>query len=113
MSHPRNRVDGIIHQPVRFSIIALLAAVERAEFGFVRDRVEISDSLLSRSVATLEHAGYVRVEKGYVGKHPRTWLALTPEGRAAFDAHVAALRAIIAAGDTPVHEPSRATAERR
>ncbi|MFG2863226.1 winged helix-turn-helix domain-containing protein [Streptomyces sioyaensis] len=92
--HPRHGLDEVIHAPVRFSIAATLAAADKAEFGFVRDAVEVSDSVLSRQVATLEKAGYVAVTKGYVGKRPRTWLALTPDGRAAFAAHCQALRAI-------------------
>ncbi|MGY4958855.1 winged helix-turn-helix domain-containing protein [Streptomyces nigrescens] len=96
-AHPRHELDEVIHAPVRFSIVATLAAAEKAEFAFVRDAVEVSDSVLSRQVATLEKAGYVAVTKGYVGKRPRTWLALTSDGRAAFAAHCQALRAI--AGD--------------
>jgi hypothetical protein len=42
----------------------------------------------------LTMAGYVTVEKGYVGKRPRTWLALAPAGREAMARHLAALRAI-------------------
>lgn len=94
MSHPRHELDDVIHSPVRFSIVATLAAAERAEFGFVRDTVEVSDSVLSKQVSTLEQAGYVRVDKGYVGKRPRTWLSLTADGRTAFQSHCAALRAI-------------------
>ncbi|WP_079110517.1 winged helix-turn-helix domain-containing protein [Streptomyces roseifaciens] len=93
-SHPRHGLDEVIHAPVRFSVAATLAAADKAEFAFVRDTVEVSDSVLSKQVATLEKAGYVKVTKGYVGKRPRTWLALTEEGRAAFTAHCAALRAI-------------------
>lgn len=94
MSHPRHQLDEVIHAPVRFAIVAALAAAEKAEFAFVRDTVEITDSALSKQVATLEKAGYVKVTKGYVGKRPRTWLSLTPAGRAAFTSHCAALRAI-------------------
>ncbi|MFE1177000.1 winged helix-turn-helix domain-containing protein [Streptomyces sp. NPDC058773] len=97
-AHPRHGLDEVIHAPVRFSIVATLAAADKAEFAFVRDTVEVSDSVLSRQVATLEKAGYVAVTKGYVGKRPRTWLSLTPGGRTAFAAHCQALRAI--AGDT-------------
>ncbi|RCV48449.1 winged helix-turn-helix domain-containing protein [Marinitenerispora sediminis] len=94
MSHPRHELDEVIHSPVRLSIAATLAAVDKAEFAFVRDSVEITDSALSKQVATLEKAGYVTVTKGYVGKRPRTWLALSEEGRRAFERHLAALRAI-------------------
>ncbi|MCM3659397.1 transcriptional regulator [Georgenia satyanarayanai] len=92
--HPRHRLDDVIHQPVRFSIVAALAAAEEAEFALVRDTVEVSDSVLSKQVSTLEGAGYVAVRKGHVGKRPRTWLRLTPDGRRAFHAHLSALRAI-------------------
>ncbi len=71
--------------------------MDEAEFALVRDEVEVSDSVLSKQVSTLEQAGYVRVRKGYVGKRPRTWLSLTRAGRAAWTAHLAALREIAGA----------------
>ena len=92
--HARFRLDEVIHAPVRFSIVAALARVDQAEFSAVRDAVQVSDSVLSKQVALLEQAGYVIVKKGYVGKRPRTWLSLTRVGRAAFESHLAALRAI-------------------
>jgi len=99
--HPRHRLDPVIHSPVRLSIVACLAAAERAEFGFVRDIVEVSDSVLSKQVSNLEEAGYVKVKKGYVGKYPRTWLSLTVAGRRAFDTHLVALAAVVGAIHTP------------
>jgi DNA-binding MarR family transcriptional regulator len=96
-NHARHRLDDTIHSPVRFSIVAALASVDQAEFGVVRDTVEVSDSVLSKQVATLEKSGHVKVIKGYVGRRPRTWLALTRAGRTAFERHLAALIEI--AGD--------------
>lgn len=96
MRHPRHRLDPVIHSPVRFSIAVALAAAENAEFAFLRDTVEVSDSVLSKQISRLEEAGYVRVKKGYVGKRPRTWLSLTPAGRTAVAAHVSALEQIAA-----------------
>ena len=54
-----------------------------------------SDSLLSRQASTLEQAGYIAIRKGHVGKWPRTWLKLTPEGRNAFNDHLNTLREIV------------------
>jgi DNA-binding MarR family transcriptional regulator len=93
-THARHRLDEVIHSPVRFSIVSARASVDQAEFGVVRDTVEVSDSVLSKQVATLEGAGYVKVTKGYVGKRPRTWLSLTRAGRAAFTGHLVALNDI-------------------
>jgi DNA-binding MarR family transcriptional regulator len=98
LSHPRHELDELLGHAVRFSIIALLAAASRVEFSFVRDEVEVTDSMLSKQISILEQAGYVKVHKGFVGKRPRTWLSLTKEGRRVFDRHLAALRDI-AAGD--------------
>ncbi|TFV66243.1 UNVERIFIED_ORG: transcriptional regulator [Bacillus sp. AZ43] len=97
--HARHQLDAVIHAPVRLSIVAALAGVDEAEFGHLRDAVEVSDSVLSKQAAQLETAGYVKVRKGHVGKRPRTWLSLTATGRAAYARHLQALRAI--AGDTP------------
>jgi len=71
------------------------AQADELEFRFLRDTLQISDSLLSRQASTLEQAGYVAIRKGHVGKWPRTWLKLTPAGRTAFDAHLATLREIV------------------
>lgn len=99
MSHPRHALDEIIHAPVRLSIMAMLAATETVDFSYLRDTIEVSDSLLSKHLQTLEKAGYVRVTKGFVGKRPRTWLALTDEGREAFQGYMSVLRQIT--GGTP------------
>ncbi|MFH8475411.1 winged helix-turn-helix domain-containing protein [Streptomyces sp. NPDC018000] len=79
---------------MRLSIVAALAAVEKAEFAYVRDLVEITDSALSKQVSRLEQAGWVTVEKGQVGRRPRTWLRLTEDGAHAYRRHLAALTAI-------------------
>ena len=92
--HPRHRLDDLIHAPVRFSVVAALARVTEAEFGWMRDAVGVTDSALSKQVSTLEQAGYVQVRKGYVGKRPRTWLRLSPRGREVYEQHLRALRDI-------------------
>ncbi|MEV4459139.1 winged helix-turn-helix domain-containing protein [Microbispora sp. NPDC004025] len=96
-THPRHELDEIIHAPVRLSIMAALAAAEKADFRFLRDTIEVSDSLLSKHILTLEEAGYVRVEKTFVGKRARTWLSLTDKGRTAFETYMNVLRRIVEA----------------
>ena len=91
----RARFDELIHAPTRLSIVSLLAASEWAEFQFIRDSVGVSDSALSKQLATLEQAGYVEIGRGFVGKRPRTRARLTTVGRAAFEQHVAALQEMV------------------
>ena len=92
--HPRHDLDSVLANGVRFSVIAALQGVERAEFALVRDSVEITDPVLSKQCAVLETAGYLAVTKGRVGRKPRTWLSLTIAGRSALSRHLLALRAI-------------------
>jgi DNA-binding MarR family transcriptional regulator len=93
-THPRHELDDLIHAPVRLSIMAALAMSEKADFRFLRDTIEVGDSLLSEHLLTLEEAGYVRVEKTFVGKRARTWLSLTERGRTAFGVYMEVLRRI-------------------
>lgn len=94
--------DELIHPSTRLSVVALLASTDWAEFSFVRDRLEMSDSALSKQFATLEEAGYVKIERPVSDRRRRVRVALTDEGRRAFEGHVAALEAVIAsAASTP------------
>lgn len=95
LPHPRHGLDDQLNAPVRLSLLALLAKVDNAEFGTVRDALDVSDSVLSKQVAQLETAGYVHAAKGYVGKRPRTWLSATEAGRDALRRHLEALRAVL------------------
>jgi hypothetical protein len=43
----------------------------------------------------LEDAGYIAVEKTFVARRPRTFVAASKSGRKAFAVHVAALQSIL------------------
>jgi DNA-binding MarR family transcriptional regulator len=95
------RFDEIIHPSTRLSIVALLASTDWAEFSFVRDRLSMSDSALSKQFTTLEDAGYIRIERTLSNHRRRVRVALTDAGRQAFEGHVAALQAVIANAQIP------------
>lgn len=96
MTHPRHRLDPVIHAPARFSVMAALVAADRVEFRFIRDTVELTDSALSQHLTKLEQAGYVKVTKGQVGRRPRTWVSATRAGRVAFHDHLGVLNELAA-----------------
>ena len=90
---PAARLDPVIHPITRLSICGLLASgADWVEFAALRDAAGISDSALSKQSRLLEDAGYVEVRKGAVGRRARTWFRLTPDGREAFQAHIAWLQ---------------------
>ena len=96
-------LDELIHQPLRLKIMAALYAERGREIEFPRLRriVEATDGNLGSHLSTLENAGYVAIEKDFVGKKPRTRITLTAEGRRAFRRHVAYLREVVEAVDLP------------
>jgi DNA-binding transcriptional ArsR family regulator len=90
--------DEIIHQSLRLKIMAALYAakdLEPIEFGRLKALVEATDGNLGSHLATLEGAGYVSIEKDFVGKKPRTRASITRAGMAAFRQHTSYLRDII------------------
>jgi DNA-binding MarR family transcriptional regulator len=92
------KFDELIHPSTRLSLVAVLAAADWADFAFLRDELELSDSALSKQLSTLEDAGYVEIERLVRDHRRRVRARLTPIGAAAFDGHVAALRSIVGDG---------------
>jgi DNA-binding MarR family transcriptional regulator len=64
----------------------------------LRDLLGLTDGNLSRHLATLESAGYVKLDKAFENRKPRTWIAVTRAGRKALAQEIAALRDLV--GDT-------------
>jgi DNA-binding MarR family transcriptional regulator len=89
------RFDEIVHAPKRLQICAILSAVGSADFATVRQGLGVADSVLSKHIRVLHEAGYVDVHKSTCASRVRTSMSLTASGRAAYDGHLAALRAII------------------
>jgi len=90
--------DNIIHQPVRLQIMSSLVALdsgEQIDFVHLRKILDLTDGNLGAHLAKLENAGYVKVEKTFITRKPRTFIKATGKGRDAFDEHIGALKKII------------------
>jgi DNA-binding MarR family transcriptional regulator len=95
------RFDELIHPSTRLSLVALLAAADWVDFAFLRDQLELSDSALSKQLSTLDEAGYVAIDRPVSNRRRRVRARLTPQGRDAFEGHVAALNAILTGTPEP------------
>ena len=92
---PAGEIDRLIHEPARLAIVALLAVVESADMVFLQRQTGLTMGNLSSHVTKLEAAGYVRIDKTFAGRRPRTMLALTPEGRAALEIYRRQMQAVL------------------
>jgi DNA-binding MarR family transcriptional regulator len=95
--HPTNGLDEIVHQRHRLGILTITAEAKRAEFGYLREALDLTPGNLSRHLTVLEEAGMVEVEKGYEGRRPRTWVSITRKGRSALAAELDALTKLVRA----------------
>jgi DNA-binding transcriptional ArsR family regulator len=77
-------IDRFIHEPSRLVILALLSAVESADFIYVMNQTGLTRGNLSVHMSKLKDAGYITVEKEFIDNIPRTLLGITDEGRKVF-----------------------------
>jgi DNA-binding MarR family transcriptional regulator len=95
IDHPTSGIDETVHQRHRLGILTITAEADRAEFGYLREALDLTPGNLSRHLTVLEDAGLVNVEKGYEGRRPRTWIRITREGRTALAAELDLLAALV------------------
>ena len=89
------RIDEVIHGRLRLGVMAYLANAEVADFNELKALLEVTQGNLSVQLRKLEDAAYVTIEKGYLGRKPRTQVRITPVGRKAFAAYLEALGRVI------------------
>lgn len=90
-------LNPVVHGKLRLAVLSLLVAVEQAEFTWLRTRTGSTDGNLSVQLVKLEEAGYIQVEKKFVGRKPQSLYRMTEAGRTALDEYVTALRQLLGA----------------
>ena len=81
-------LDPLIHSQLRLAIMSILLSVDEADFVYLKEKTESTAGNLSK----LSKAGYIQVEKEFVGKKTRTSCRMTETGRKAMEAYVKALK---------------------
>lgn len=92
------QLNNIIHQPARLQIMSSLVALEPGEqvdFTYLRKLLKLTDGNLGAHLAKLEDARYIKINKTFISRKPRTYINVTGKGRDAFAEHVNALKEII------------------
>jgi DNA-binding MarR family transcriptional regulator len=89
-------IDDVIHGRLRLGIMAYLADVEVAGFNELKALLSATQGNLSVHLRKLEDAGYIAIEKSFLGRKPNTRARLTPAGAAAFRTYVDAIAKLVA-----------------
>jgi len=85
------KLNALLHQELRLSIMSLLANSESAEFKFLLEQTGASKGNLSVQLNKLKDAGYLEIKKGYKGNYPHTSCSITKKGGEAFQEYVEAI----------------------
>ena len=81
--HPTTSLNETVHQRHRLGILTITSRARQADFSYLREALGLTSGNLSTHLTVLEDAGLVRVEKGYEGRRPRTWVSITRGPRGA------------------------------
>jgi len=80
---------------IRLGIMSVLMVNDWADFGMLKETLDITDGNLASHIAALEKLDYIQVKKQFVGKKPNTSYAVTRAGKKAFNEHLDALEKLL------------------
>jgi DNA-binding MarR family transcriptional regulator len=80
---------------VRLGIMSILVVSDYANFKTLKDLLDITDGNLASHAKSLENAGYIKVEKQFIGRKPNTRYKATKQGKAEFIKHIDAIKQLI------------------
>jgi len=105
------RLNKLVHEPARLAILTALAACANADFLFLQRLTGLTAGNLSAHLGKLEDGGLVKIEKRFVGRVPKTRIAVTQAGRAAVKRHWRGLKRLQQSGAELRTEQRRAVPE--
>ncbi len=86
-------LDPLLHSQLRLAIMSLLIGVEEADFVFLKEKTGATS--LSVQIDKLNEAGYIKVDKTFQGKMPRTVCRISHKGVRAFEEYVKAIKSYL------------------
>jgi DNA-binding PadR family transcriptional regulator len=85
----------MIHERLRLGILSALAVQESLSFTELRDLLRATDGNLSVQARKLEEVGYIRCDKRFEDRKPRSTYRLSAEGRQALEEYLEKLSLLL------------------
>lgn len=92
-----NGLDTTVHGPLRLGVLTALQLDGPLDFTVLKKRLDAADGSLGLQLLKLEESEYIRAEKAFVGRRPKTTYHLTKKGRSALSQYLATLEQLLAA----------------
>ncbi len=95
MKNPIENLNKIFDSRVRLGIMSILMVNEEVNFNQLKELIEITDGNLASHLKSLEENGFIKVQKGFIGRKTNTTYRITKAGEKAFKSHIDALEKMI------------------
>jgi len=88
-------LNKLFDSRVRLGIMSALMVNEEINFNDLKELMQVTDGNLASHIKALEESGFIKVQKGFVGKKTNTTYSITKTGEKAFKSHLDALEKMI------------------
>jgi DNA-binding MarR family transcriptional regulator len=95
MKNPIANLNKLFDSRIRLGIMSALVVNESVNFNELKELIEVTDGNLASHLKTLEESGFIKVQKGFIGRKTQTTYSVTKAGEKAFKQHLEALEAMI------------------
>ncbi|MEP7319515.1 MAG: transcriptional regulator [Panacibacter sp.] len=95
MKNPIENLNKNFDSRVRLGIMSALMVNAEVNFNELKELIQVTDGNLASHLKTLEESGYIKVQKGFIGRKTNTTYSVTKAGEKAFKLHLDALEQMI------------------
>jgi DNA-binding MarR family transcriptional regulator len=95
MKNPIEQLQKVFDSRVRLGVMSALMVNAQVSFNELKELINVTDGNLASHLKALEENGYLKVNKGFVGRKTNTTYAVTKAGEKAFRLHLDALEQMI------------------
>ena len=93
--NPIKDLNKIFDSRIRLGIMSALAVNAEVNFIELKELINVTDGNLASHLKTLDENGYIKVQKGFIGRKTNTIYSVTKSGEKAFKLHLDALEKMI------------------
>ncbi len=95
MTNPISGLNKIFDNRIRLGVMSILMVNEQVSFNDLKSMLQVTDGNLATHLITLEEEGFLKVNKGFIGRKTNTTYTITKAGEKAFQQHIEALERMI------------------
>lgn len=95
MKNPIENLNRVFDSRIRLGIMSALMVNTSVNFNQLKELIQVTDGNLASHIKALEDSGYIKIQKGFIGKKTNTTYSVTKAGEKAFRVHLDALEKMI------------------